>query len=403
VGTEDPKLVNQKLEAEIANLRAETAKTAGEPPTLPEVKVPEGTVDVSSTNGLVGRLLAHQMLRAEGQEIVRLIEAHEWQRSQKGERSRDALRVLLVSSPDLISDDLTYWTVRTGIDRERTQVDRCLSRLSDFLARRARTEERAEEAGGDLTVIAGSITSERSLSFLIGPGGPAVSTAVTAATTLVGMLRTDYKVSGSDVGLGQQALLAAVAGKILAAKWEVIIDGFDLLPDGAVMIGFAALCNRGKLLEAEVESLPRQSLAEDETRPGDIPPPLRALLQEADAALKRLGEFVAGVTTAPTGGGHPSLIEAARAGLLHAEGDEAIDYAVYAGVEGGGQEVITKRGFNPFANRRVFYLGGAAGHHYIYDVKQRRTAAAGTIPLLAKVRFNLHSGEIEGAPESIKL
>ncbi len=81
MGSEDPKLVNKKLEAEIANLRAETAKTAREPPALPEVKVPDGTVDVSSTNGLVGRLLAHQMLRGEGREIVRLIEAHEWQLS----------------------------------------------------------------------------------------------------------------------------------------------------------------------------------------------------------------------------------------------------------------------------------------------------------------------------------
>ena len=55
------------------------------------------------------------------------------------------------------------------------------------------------------------------------------------------------------------------------------------------------------------------------------------------------------------------MVAAARAGLLHAEGGAAIDYVVYAGVEGGGQEVITKRGFNPFSNRRVFYLGGVAG------------------------------------------
>ena len=220
---------------------------AAEPLKLPEVKTPEGSIDVSAANGLVGRLLAYRMLEEEGAEIVRLIGAHEHDLGTKGEEKKKPLRVLLVANPDLSAGEMTYWTVLEGIRRERRKVN-CHRGPSDVA-----------DAGGAIPgeqtagVRRRNLGADHEALAFTGPVGVGLSTALAAAPTLVGMLRTDYLVKGGDVAIGQQALLAVVAGKIVGEKWEAIIDGFDLLAESEVFAAFEGLVTVGQALRGEIE------------------------------------------------------------------------------------------------------------------------------------------------------
>jgi hypothetical protein len=408
VGEAGAALANRKTEVEIQKLQAEAAKAAGEPPKMPEIKTPEGSVDVSSTNGLIGRLLAYRMLDDEAREITRLIGAHEEALALEDEEAQEPLRVLLLSSLDLLSPDTVYWTVRAGVERELEELDRCHRELARFMLResRERVERVVPERFSEGATVREAVLPALGLSTALFPPAGVAMAAAQAAGTLIGTMRTDYTVHGGEAKIEEKPLIAAIAHQVLGRGWEPVVDGFDLVPESNLIALFDLVRLLAVRLQRGVDELrPRFPLDGGAGSEGDgdgESAGVRVALAEAETALKHFGEFTAQVTAAPSGGGRPPLLEAAWRGLLH-EGGPAIDYVVFAGVEGGGQEVIAKHGFWPWSNRRVFYLGGAVGYHFVYHVEGRRTIAAGTKPLLGKVKFDLKEGEIEGEAHSITI
>ncbi len=403
MGNDGGKLGDLKTEVEIAKLRAEASKIAGEVPSLPDVKTPEGTVDATKADGLIGRMIVYRMLETEAAEIVRLIGSNLCAPS-RGDAGAPPIRVLLVSSPDLLGTDLTYTTVRGGIARQTETVEECLASLEPFLAPPAEEPLAPFAPEGELPPAGGM--ADMMIAGIAAPGLALGGAALQAAADLVGVFRVDYTVTGSAVALDQKPLLAAIAREIRGKGWRVVIDGFRLAGEGGPIADFDVLRGKGEDLVRSVALLrARYPIPADGDGADRDETSLRAhgLLAGAEAALKNLAEFATQVTATPAGGGSAPLLVAAQGALLHEEGDSPITHVVYAGVEGGGQETITRRGFWWFTNRKVHYLGGAAAYHFVYDVERAEVVAAGTRPLVGKLRFDLGKATVEQKLESLDL
>lgn len=372
------------LEVEKLALEVEQAKVAALAPKASAVKAPEGTTTVDDTDGMIGRLVGHELLADAARAIQNAIVSH----------SSDKRRILLVNDRDLLGADWPYTVVKGQIEAEAEAIQWA---FEDLPCGRGAFEEIpvAERARfsnlNDLNSV--------HLFAPIGPVADAVIGTVSAAAGLAGMFKTDYGIHGGAVKFGGTPLLSAIAGHLLANDCEVTVDSFELL-DAEIFTQFWATVQSRNELEActaataaILASLDDGGDGQGEKGAGPSPREVRLKrsLAAAEATIKRFDDFAKAVTASGEGG-RPLLVSAAARERLHLEGEAAYTHVLFVDVEGGGQETITSRKLFGRSGK-MRYLGGLQVSFLLHDVASNRTVAAGTKSLLGQIEYDIGKAE----------
>ncbi len=381
------KAEREKLEAETAKLGSEGGKVSAEtkkagaeadkatrdaaipaPPTI--AGGVEGKTTDEDKDGMLGRMVAYRLLGDAAAEIANAIPDP----VDPGHKSR----VLLVEDRSLIESDWPYRVVSTQLGSEKTAVEAALGRVKGLPAPAAAPVPGA--TGVNKTTIAPLVA--------VAAGAAVLSTA----TSLIGLFRTDYTISGGEAKIGVTPLLAATAKALHAKGCKVVVDGFELLEGDLVESFWGA---RESRLELEAEIAAKRTQYGAAELPSGTPVAVgteagRATLAAAEVTIKAFDDFTKAMTTAAGQGSPPLLVSAARRERLHlpATDRRAVSHVVYAAVEGGGQEAIAKHGgFG--SNKRASFLGGAQVSYLLHDVAQNATIAAGSRQLVGQIEFDL--------------
>lgn len=421
------------VEAEKTKAEAERAAFSAAFPAS-EAKAREGTIEIDAKAGFVSDLIAHERMRSAGEHI----------RDGIGHLlKKKGMRVLLVSSPDLVSSDWPLMAIRSELRRQRKE----LKRLRGQLREEAPPAEVAERQKAD---AAGMPPRARGVAPLLAAG-----TALQAAESVVGgvaeiasLLRADYELHGRDVKIEPSPVLAAVARFLVGKVEQVNVEGFYLLKKSALIeelavvyrlrvevetLALAAKASKQVPADRRVEHAKEaraayvKALAAGKPAEGDkaakgaelardsnpvdaasLAPLLehvktleeavakddvalaesRAQTAVAEATIKRFDTFLASIVKPPEDGKkYPPLIVAALRERLHAK--KGYTHVLYAGVDAAGGEAISRRGF---FKSKMRFTGGANVTYMLWDVKRETLVAADTKPFLAEVKMNLGSG-----------
>ena len=399
------KLEQVKAEARQAIAEAQKAALVAQLPPS-DVKPLEGKVDVGAGVGLVGQLVAYQLLGDAAATIVGVF--------RKGGVKQ--ANVLVVEDRLLVGTDWAYVTVRRQLGFQKKAIDDMLTELTP--------PQPGQPSGGFTATLL--------------PAAVAAPAVIGAAATLLGMFRTDYSITSRDVKIGTTPLIAAVANKLLDDDHQVSVDYFSLVADAAIARDFFGVqAKRNELAQknlslkisnvlpadrriedlraemkdvwsaldkaltgeakgtAQTEELRKRletlksTLAETEIESA----PDRAKNSRAEAVIAQFDAFATAVTTA-TGTGNPPLLMAALREGLHVPEDQSSTQARYShvlfvGVEGGAAETITRRSLFR-SSGQVGYMGGLQVSYLLHDVVQNRTVAGGTESLLAHLKYDLN-------------
>lgn len=378
----------EKIRAELPKVKIEAEKAAEpELPSLPEIKAPEGSVTVADTSGLVGRLVGYRALDDAAQQLVAAVAAAE----KKHEPPRPApVRVLIVDSPDLLGSDWPYQLISGQLKEEAGLVKAALGDLETPTGPRPAETEAAGSNRGLMEIAALPGLAAANLG----------SSAISAAVNLAGLLRTDYTVGGGESKLGSLPMTSAIARAVIHEGWKVVVDDFDLVRSPLIASFWRAWDKRVELGQAiDAQRVPHPKKSSPPAGEEDIQ---RRLAQAEDVA-KGFDTFAAAVTAAPKSG-YPPLIAAARRQNLHREGDgkPAINYVVYAAVEGGGFESIARKSFWWWTNKPMRYLGGAQVSYLVYDVEAGETIAADNLQFLRRTTLDLSDGGVTPSLPAIR-
>jgi hypothetical protein len=429
VTKEELELQKTEAEARKAIVEADKATIAAQLPAASEVKPKEGGVDVGGKVGVVGRLVAYHSLGKAAQEILNSVRT----KAQAGHGG--AARILIVEKRLLATSDWSYRIVNSQLKQE-VEV---LATARDGLP----AERKAAEIVAPAEVVgpAGIVGPAE----VVGPAAiaPGVAIAavpglISAAAGVAGMFKTDYAITSEDVTIGADPLVATVAETLRKARFEVAIDGFELVGGGVVQRFWDARRDRVALGEAvarlksaqvapsdaALETLKEErkataaaldkALADgandgvvdglqgrmDELRmtaagEAGATAGLRAALGNAEAAITRFDAFSTAVTTPAKEGDPPPLVAAALRERLHEDQTEErprYTHVLSVSIEGSGSEVITRK--TTFGkSKRIHYLGGAQVSHFLLDVAANRTVAFGSAPVLGQMRFDVKDGK----------
>ncbi|MFF1868229.1 hypothetical protein [Kitasatospora herbaricolor] len=382
------KLQQAKAEARKAIAEADRARFKA---ALPEssVKPLEGRVDVGEKSGFVAELLAHAVLDRAAGEIV--------------EALPDGARVLVIEDRNLLASDWPYVVVGDQLEHHQWALARAQTALSPQL------QEGLQAVG-----VAAAV--------------PAI---VAAGAGLVGLLRTDYALTGRPVTMSSPALVAAVAHRIAARPGNTVaVDGFMLARRSTLLAGFKEACQRQLAVQdaktdlEETMIVPRQEsikevvadidaagearlkAIEEGTSTSLIDAELgslrasRAVLQaelaslkararKAQTALDEFEKFAASVTAAPDNG-YPPLIAAAARECLHLGTDQQVTHVLYVDAGTAGSETITRRSL--WATRLMF-VGGCQVSYLLLEIATDKTTG-GTKSWMAQAPYKLGDNQL---------
>lgn len=394
------KLEQIKAEARKAIAESRKATLTAQLPTSSAEPL-EGTVDVGEGAGLAGQVVAYRLLGRAATEIAAAV------KTAKGSRPAD---VMVVEDRALVGSDWTHAAVSKQLGVETATVAEVLKMFPDP------AEEPKRKFGATAIPAAALVVPQ-----LLG-----------AAASVIGMFRSNYAITSRNAEIGTTPLLAAVAQALLELEEVgVTVDRFTLSTEEGILDRFSYLQEQRRILEwratrVKTEELqPATQLIADlraqETNAAteldkglgaaQVPPSLNELkarvealqasvvseelaiastrtrITLAEAAMERVDAF----TAAATAGDVPPLLTAALRERLHqrtGSNGAAHSHVLYVGVEGSGAETITRT--NRFgSNGEVGFVGGLNVAYLLLDVASNALVAAGTIPLLGKVKYDL--------------
>jgi hypothetical protein len=349
-----------------------------------DVKPLPGTVTTGENAGLVGQALVYAKLHEGVGVIARAI-------------PEDA-NVLLVEDRDLFASDWAF----TMVSRELKELVTVLNAVKAEI-----TKPPAGRAFAPAIALIGA------------------QAALGGITGILGMFRGNYAITSRPVTLGSHPVVAAIA-RHLAGR--VTIDGFSMLDSSIVERFWEARSTRDEIrkraaerratelqsLEETVEDKRKEvanaqseldkalgvanvdhkpledrvktlvSELEQERKSADA---LRALFTRADDAVARFDAFASAVTT----GDRPPLLAAAERERLH-DPDRLYSHVVFVSVEGTGAETHTRQ--TNFSTS-VAFLGGLELSYLVLRTSDNTLVAAGTVPLLAHAKYDIHDGNLE--------
>lgn len=406
------KLEQAKAEARKAIAEAQKATVEAQLPTS-EVTPPEGKVDVGENVGLVAEVLARSQLEVAARRIA----------DEVAQEVNRGATLLIVEDRDLVRTDWPYEAIRRELEQHKTAIGRATDALRDGAEAEVSPESLA--LGAPLVAASG----------LLG-----------AVASVAGMFRTDYSITSRKVEVGTTPLVSALAEvlRLVDDPPKVRIDRFTTLSESPIIDGFwgaydarvelqrrALPLNHESILPTdrrltslraerkEAETAYTKGLAEGKT-PAQLPDlherlrdlqrqidesekataSKRTLFAVAEAVGARFDAFATAVTTAPKEGGLPPLVAAAVRESLHQSGPRVVTHVLYAAVEGSGGETITKKGLFGRSGR-VAFLGGCQVSYLLLDLEAGLTVRGGTWPLLARLEYDLGSGEL-AATQSVQ-
>lgn len=411
------KLQHIKTSEQKGIIEDQTAILAGLLPTS-DLKPLEGKVDVGAGVGLVGKLLAYELLQDGASTIVDRI---------KGKLTGSP-NVLIVEDRALVATDWTYSMILAELQAHEEALLAAIKAFDPVPSNKG-----IEVSGTEQAPVSGTEGAQRTQRF-VGTAAlvSAIPTLVGAAAGFIGMFRSNYSITGKEFAIGATPLVAAVSEKLLELTPvpDLTIDQFCRLEDQIITKFQAALKNRleldrltqaakGKSVQAadrELEDL-RTLLAAAIKALGDAKPEsniqlLRELITDvrtrikeveqaasadrsrvmlAEAVSARFDTFGTEITTAPKDNGYPPLVRAAMRERLHSE-NRKHTHVLFVGVEASGGEMITRQSF--FAKEGVaVVMGGAQVSYLLLDVVGNKTVAAGSKTLLGHLKYDLKNGE----------
>ncbi|HEU5106555.1 MAG TPA: hypothetical protein VFU11_12025 [Solirubrobacterales bacterium] len=414
----------RKVSAEADKAAVEAAKAATDARfPASKAKPLEGTVKADEKGSFVSDLIAHAMMRRAGEEI---------RNGLRPVLKKDGMRVLLVSSPDLIGSDWPYLAITSELQQERRELEDIRALLQSDVTVVVEETRRELEAG-----------PQEGLRLLVAPGlmgASEISQAVQAASSIVGgvaeiaaLFRADYEINAREISIDPTPLLAAVAHFLMDKVEEVNVEDFSLLKKSKLIQEFLAVAR----LRTEVQTLATEAKAE-RLAPADRrleqakaaraayedavsdgadgnhanPKALfgrmselegmvarddrdlasdRAEVAVAEAAVKRFDALSEKVLKVPDKEGYPPLIAAALREGLHTRGGHT--HVLYAGIDSTGGDSISRRSYFRSSMR---YLGGAQVTYMLWDVQKEKLIGADTRPFMAQLDMRLGSGAVGG-------
>jgi hypothetical protein len=383
-----------------------------------DLKPLEGKVDRGEGVGIVGKLLAYELLQDGASEIVEAIKS----------KLTGSPNVLVVEDRALVATDWTYSLIRAELQAHEEALLAAIKAFppSSPTAGVGRPgTERAPETPNE--------ESKRTMGFL--PPAALVSAipaVVGAAAGLIGMFRSNYSITGQDFALGATPLVAAVAKKLLGLSPlpELSIDQFSLVGDQIIarfqkalkdrlQVERLAQMSKGNTVQPADRQLQdlRTTLATyikvlAESKPETDTTALRRLIEDirakieqvekaaaadrarvmlAEAVSARFDTFVTEITTAPKDGGYPPLVRAAMRERLHADNSKHT-HVLFLGVDASGGEMITRQAYFEKSGVAVI-VGGVQVSYLLLDVGGNKTVSAGSKTLLGHLKYDLKNGQ----------
>lgn len=388
-----------------------------------DVTAPEGKTEIGEKVGLVGQVLAYGLLDSAADKVRLAVDAA----LEKPPRLADAAtdkalakppaRILVVEDRQLVATDWAFQMVSEQLDAEKAALERVDVLLTDGLSAAQQQQPSAQRG---IVSLAGPASAIRAAASVAGD-----------VATLVGMFRTDYSVTAREVTIGTTPLVSGVVKRLLESKhaYSVAVDGFSVL-DSPLVERFwelrkarAALGERAARLKAEKVDPAQRRIddrrAESKNVEGELTKavgdkdgaaraealskrvevlrqevaaaeaemaPAKGLADAVQAALERFDQFSTAMTTGTT----PPLVAAALRERLHG-GGLAYSHVLFLGIEGSGAETITRKSLFRRSGQ-VGFLGGCEVSFLLLDVESGSVAAAGAVPLLGHLRYDLDTG-----------
>jgi hypothetical protein len=278
----------------------------------------------------------------------------------------------------------------------------------------------------------------------------AISAATAAATGMVGlvtdvvgMLKSDYTVQGRDVNLAYAALAAAVADALNKDDRTIVVDGLLSLEGSQTFVRLNELLETRARLEAiaqrrqateldatnaEIDALKaritaatdaydkgRQSGKDDDAgRAQALIAELRADLAvkesadflglkaqvaAANALIATFDQYVAAISTVPSGQKYSPLVASALRDVLHAglrDVNQSLGHMLYLEVTGAGGDMIARSGL--FASNRKVGLVGAVQATYLLVDPNGRVRATGSLGEYSAATFDLKDNTLKWTP-----
>ncbi|HEX6712408.1 MAG TPA: hypothetical protein VF066_03445 [Thermoleophilaceae bacterium] len=402
------------------------ARKAAVTAALPTVqtKGPEGKVDIGDDTGLVGRLVAYAMLDDAADIVANAIEP-------KGVNAR----VLLVKSRELLADDWAYELLSAQLRHHSQALTDALGQWPRIVELEIRgrglpaDDEEPEPGPG----AEGEVAEEDSSLLAAAPLLGAVPMVIDSVLSIAALFRTRYSLAGKAMTIGQDPLLAEIAGKLIKQKREVTVEGFEFLRTGVFEQFIAAQRLRaelaGRVLDAKTARLDRadKKIASKRAAIERLEARIDKLIEGGgDAnAIDALEQRVAHVeqeieqiedtdvrertrvgiaeeviaafdtfSTSALSGDTPPLVAAALRERLDADAKsgEGFTHLVYASVEGAAAESLTQEKI--LGNGKVAFLGGFEVSWFVLNVAENKLVKAGAQPVLASVRYDLEHNEV---------
>ena len=435
---EGTRLALEEKKAQFRKGIAEARKAAvgAEFPAL-KTKAPEGKVDVGENVGLVGQLVACELLE----------DAADLVSNAFPNTGRRRARVLIVNDRALLATDWTYHLFAAQLDHQIAALTGALGQWShhktiidlherasnddtvlliDALREQRKKEQALPEAEADGA-------EHHAAMNVLGPAALALAPLVIdSVASIVSLFRARYSFTSRAVTIGESPLVAEVAKKLMENR-DVTIDGFELLRTGIFHKFLATHRLRSKLAAAVLEAKAshidpadkqiaakravigrletRIAKAIEDSKPDGAIDGLekriekleqeiediekadlvdRARVATADEVLAAFDAF----STAALDGDTPALAAAALHERLDSSdrSGQGYTHVVFVDLEGAGAEALTKE--QAVKSGEIAFIGGAEVSWLILDVAQNKLVAAGAEPLLGSIKYQLNENTL---------
>ncbi|MFX0116460.1 MAG: hypothetical protein ACFFB3_18060 [Candidatus Hodarchaeota archaeon] len=396
-----------------------------------ETKPLAGEIKVDEKFGFTAQLVAYEAMKKISEKIVGKID----EQNLSSEKDSERPKILIVDSLSLDPDDLPLIQVEsifTNFEKNLTDQELINSRLKETLekelpeipAKSALEAELEETFGKDEHIL------EFAPALALAPA--AISGIVSSIADIMGFFREDFEVKGKEFTLGQEGIIANIAGSIAEnEKCEIQIFNFNWIRESKILERFTKLLESKHKLKMSIDNL--KTSKDRLTKQIDIMKQIQelaiklgqlksntdnsstaiagqlttltqpldrfnVLLKKADSAIanselleKAISDFVTSATTPSDEKPCLLLKAAARKHLKTAK----VSHLLYLKILSSGGEAITrKKIFGSFGD--TAFIGGTAVS-YILAETSGKIILAETLTGLARREYNLSSSELTKA------
>jgi hypothetical protein len=304
-----------------------------------EAKPLEGKVDIKDV-GPMTRLVAYRAMKKMASEIAQALES----------KLKAEDKVLIVPQLDFASGDLPLLEIMEQFDLFQQLLTAQLEENARIL----------QEPAPPKTAVAALPVVSMTASTLAIAGA-----VIPGLANLVGYFKTDYQITGFELDLDKEGLVARVAGAVSEKGKEIYYYNFYSLENlGALPIiqKFAQLSHLSQELES---SKNRLGAKKAEVPAGGDTTAIDRAIKDSQALLDGVKSYVQGIVTKASGEDYPRLVRAAWRDWVRKKG---ITHLLYLNVlPKSGGEVITKRNLWR-TTKEVGYLGGATATYMLAEM-----------------------------------